>query len=383
MGLLLCASACAGTAGTNQGNGSDASQDVTVTPDVSVEDTVAPPIDRPEPIDRLEPIDLVTAPDVPPDAGPTVVDAPDASPDVVVVADVTDARADVVDVTTAPDAGVSQCLAAAAMLPATPRFAFASERDGNFEVYTMNANGTGLRRLTFDSAADDSPFLSRDGTLVVFESDRNGGRDKIFTMRSDGTDVRQITSGEFIYFDPELSGDNNWIGYTHNTNSTTELYVVRVDGTGATNVSNAPDTSEIYATLSPDGGRVAYAQHNQAGTVADIYVRTVATGALQQLTTHPAVDTAPSFSPDGRRIAFTSARDGNNEIYVMNADGTGQTRLTNDPAEDNQAVFVGDRIAFVSLRAGNPEIFLMNADGTGQTNITCNPARDAFEVNYR
>ena len=78
------------------------------------------------------------------------------------------------------------------------------------------------------------------------------------------------------------------------------------------------------------------------------------------------------------RIAFYSGRDLNREIYVMNADGSGQTNLTNNAADDRYPAWSPDgiRIAFSSSRDGNQEIYVMNADGSGQTNLTNNPAPD-------
>src|SRR5262249_46194546 len=92
----------------------------------------------------------------------------------------------------------------------------------------------------------------------------------------------------------------------------------------------------------------------------------------------PQSDTRPSFSRDGTRIAFESDRDGNEEIYVMNADGTGQTRLTNNFVEDSDPSFSPDgaRIAFESGRDGNLEGCVMNADGTAPTRLTNNAADD-------
>ena len=89
-------------------------------------------------------------------------------------------------------------------------------------------------------------------------------------------------------------------------------------------------------------------------------------------------DRDAAWSADGRLIAFMSERDGNAEIYVMNADGTGQTRLTNDPGFDADPTFSPDgQIAFNSTRdGGNPEIYVMNGDGTGQTRLTFDPAAD-------
>jgi len=89
-------------------------------------------------------------------------------------------------------------------------------------------------------------------------------------------------------------------------------------------------------------------------------------------------DSYPVFSPDSTQIVFTSARDGNGEIYVMNADGSGQTRLTNNPADACRPVWSpdGTRIAFSSDRDGNWEIYIMNADGSRVTRLTDNPAND-------
>jgi dipeptidyl aminopeptidase/acylaminoacyl peptidase len=75
------------------------------------------------------------------------------------------------------------------------------------------------------------------------------------------------------------------------------------------------------------------------------------------------------------KIAFETNRDGNLEIYSMNPDGSGQTNLTNDPAEDTDPVWSpdGTRIAFVKASEGHRNIYVMNADGSGQTNLTPGP----------
>jgi Tol biopolymer transport system component len=98
-----------------------------------------------------------------------------------------------------------------------------------------------------------------------------------------------------------------------------------------------------------------------------------------RLTTNPAIDTSPAWL--GTRIAFASTRDGNSEIYVMNADGTAVTRLTTNPASDAAPAGSpdGQRIAFASTRDDpNSEIYVMNADGTAVTRLTTNPASDTF-----
>ena len=91
------------------------------------------------------------------------------------------------------------------------------------------------------------------------------------------------------------------------------------------------------------------------------------------LSSNPAADMFPSFAPSGGLIAFTSFRDGGNgEIYVMNADGSDQTRLTTSPGTDTQPTWSpdGQQIAFRTDRDGDWEIYVMNADGSGQTNVS-------------
>ena len=97
-----------------------------------------------------------------------------------------------------------------------------------------------------------------------------------------------------------------------------------------------------------------------------------------RLTVHPARDVEPAWSPDGSRIAFVSDRDGNDEIYVMNADGSNPVRLTTGPSSDFGPAWSPDgaRIAFATDRDGNAEIYLMNADGTGLTRVTNDPEED-------
>ena len=88
--------------------------------------------------------------------------------------------------------------------------------------------------------------------------------------------------------------------------------------------------------------------------------------ALVNLTNNPAYDDAPAGSPDGTKIAFSSARNGNSEIYVMNSDGTGVTRLTNTAANNFRPTWSpdGTKLAFVTDRDGAFVIYTMNADGS-------------------
>ena len=89
---------------------------------------------------------------------------------------------------------------------------------------------------------------------------------------------------------------------------------------------------------------------------------------------------APAWSRDGRTIVFVSWRDGNGEVYAMDADGSEPRNLTQDPAKDVRPAWSPDgrRIAFVSRRDGNSEVYVMNADGSGKRNLTRDRASDDY-----
>lgn len=127
-------------------------------------------------------------------------------------------------------------------------------------------------------------------------------------------------------------------------------------------LSSMPSAS---ASLAGAEGRIAFVSDRDGSR--EIYVMNPDGSGQTRLTTDPAADTSPSWSPDGARIAFTSDRDGNNEIYVVNSDGSGQTRLTNNPAADGWPSWSpdGSKIIFTSDRDGNSEIYVMDSDGTG------------------
>jgi Tol biopolymer transport system component len=119
--------------------------------------------------------------------------------------------------------------------------------------------------------------------------------------------------------------------------------------------------------------RIAFVSNREGNT--DIYVMNADGSQQTRLTNNPANDTDPTWSPDGQRIAFVSDRDGIENIYMMNADGTHQVRLTNNPLNTSGDYAPtwspdGRHIAFVSNRAGRYDIYMMNTDGSHQTRLT-------------
>ncbi len=256
---------------------------------------------------------------------------------------------------------------------AAGKIAFVSTRDGNHEIYVMNADGSGQTRLTTDSGRDGNPAWSPDGKRIAFSRDRDDNVD-IYVMNADGSGLTRLTYDAARDQLPAWSPEGTRIAFQAGRDGIGQIYVMNADGSEQNNLTDSPDW-EGYPAWSPDG-RIAIASTRDRN--CDVYVVNADGSGLTRLTTDPADDRYAAWSPDGRRIAFTSDRDGNLEIYVMNADGTGLTRLTRDPSQDQAPSWSldGKRIAFTSWRDGNAEIYVMNADGSGLVRLTTNPATD-------
>ena len=212
------------------------------------------------------------------------------------------------------------------------RIAFYSERDGNAEIYVMNADGTGVTRLTNTRADEGYPAWSPDGRTLSFDSDRDGNFD-VFAMNDDGTNVRPITR-----------------------------HAAR----------------DVSATWAP-GGAIAFMSDREGGGF-DIYTAAADPSAAAKRLTHTGSAWFPVFSPDGRTLAFHVGRD----VHTMPVDGGAPRRLTVDPANGMYPTWSpgGERIAFGSGRNGKTEIFTMNADGGNQKLLVSMARGDAVDPRW-
>jgi len=271
----------------------------------------------------------------------------------------------------------------AAFPGANGKIAFDSDRDGNEEVYVMNADGTGQTRLTNNPAFDGIPVWSSDGTKITFSSMRDGDFE-VYAMNADGTGQTNITNnpGQNDY-NSSWSPDGTKIVFTSLRDGNSEIYVMNADGSGQTNITNN-SAWEDEAVWSPDGTKIAFSTDRTGGNPQDheIFVMNPDGSGQTNITNNSEPDGSPDWSPDGTKITFNKRVGLNHEIYVMNADGTGQTNLTNSPTNEGTTVWSpdGTKIAYAGYRddANNQDIYVMNADGTGQTRLTNDPAYDSY-----
>jgi Tol biopolymer transport system component len=261
---------------------------------------------------------------------------------------------------------------------ANGKIVFTTTRDGNFEIYVMNADGTGQGRLTDNAADDYNPAWSPDGTKIAFASNRDGNFE-IYVMHADGSGQTRITNNPGSDVEPAWSPDGSKIAFASDRTGNSAIYVMNPDGTAQTRLAGdgAYDFSPAW---SPDGSRIAF----MSGP--DIFVMNRDGSATVRLTTTglSSGNQLPAWSPDGRKVAFTSNREGHFEIYVMNADGSDQTRLTTATTIDYDPGWSpdGSKIIFESAYHGNGEIVVMNADGTGRTQLTNDGEGDDLEPDW-
>jgi Tol biopolymer transport system component len=293
------------------------------------------------------------------------------------------------------------------------RIAFTSFRNGSFDLYVMNADGSKQRRLTPERSTRPrvlSPAWSPDGRRIAFE----GGR------------------GACVL-------DYHYVGGRNAGTGDVDIVVANVDGNGLLVVTDGPGV-DCAPVWSPDGRKIAFQRslgHKEGDRVVgvdyDVYVVNT-DGSEERNLTDDALSVRPMWSPDGQEIAFWSGPDGAGGIYVMHGDGSDRRLVARNHglvawSPDGKKILLlrgghqvcrapclggggstkasvvvanvdgsglrnltriwagngstpswspdGRKIVFVNDRAGNPEIYVMNADGSGQRNLSRHPGHDS------
>jgi len=231
---------------------------------------------------------------------------------------------------------------------------FESDSESFSDIYRMNRDGSGLRRLTQNKEGNFEPALSPDGAQIAFVSSRDGDPE-IYRMRADGTGQERLTAFHREDWGPRWSPDGKRIAFLSDREGRTRIFIMNADGTklsaltspGASEGSRglSPSSgagasgaeregaSELEPAWSPDGARVAYITRG-VGKKSRVWVAHVGTGQNKPLTGGAHGDESPAWSPDGKYLVFSSDRAGDPELYLMRADGTGQTRLTHAKGPD-------------------------------------------------
>ena len=267
------------------------------------------------------------------------------------------------------------------------RVAFASDRRRNVDLYLLELPGGQLRRLTSSPAADLSPAWAPDGRRLAFRSDRDGN-DEVYVMNADGSRQRNLTRNPASDYSPAWSPDGRRIAFATARADPTgnDLWLMDADGAHPRPLVRQDGIDE-YPVWSPDGSRLAFnctlgrVLPSQVGDFEVCVVNADGSG-LRRITDAPGISGAGGWSPDGRRVVFASSRDQDpdgvsacGDLYLMDADGSHLTRLTDGPASDCGPSFTPDgrHILFSSDRAnpgGDSDLYAMNPDGSAVTWLT-------------
>lgn len=176
--------------------------------------------------------------------------------------------------------------------PDGQRITFVSSRDGGWDIYSMNFDGSDVRRLTEDSAKDSMPAWSPNGRRIAFTSER-GGQPDIWVMNADGSNLVRLTDSEAHDVYPAWSPDGSQITFASNRSGNLEIYVMDVDGRNLRNLTNSP-FDENYPAWSPDGNWIAFSRFT---TNNEIFVITITGDHLTNLTNNSSADWAPVWLP--------------------------------------------------------------------------------------
>lgn len=274
---------------------------------------------------------------------------------------------------------------AASLEPSKVQHIFVGERGPDFFFKTRQLTRREVN-LTQNPADDLHPAWSPDGSTIAFASNRDGSYD-IWLMNTDGSNLRKLTTDPANELYPAWNASGNRIAFVSNRTGQNEIFYIDVVTGRESQVTRNVGTPR-HPTWDPGGGRIAFENVGPGGT--KIWVINIDGSGARPLTGGPSIDTAPEWSRDGRFIVFSSnGRDANGDgqidgivatphIWVMNPDGTGQTQVTfgnaidRDPAwlVDPRTGSVSERIIFSSNRDGSFDLFVVNRDGSGLANVS-------------
>jgi len=265
---------------------------------------------------------------------------------------------------------------------------FLTTRDGNFEIYSMTADGKKITNLTNNKALDFWSSWSPNGKFILFYSNRDGNNE-IYRMDEDGKNPINLSNHPSNDYLPEWSPDGNKIAFTSDRDhKSREIYTMNKDGSEVVRVTENEFFEEV-PTWSVDGTKILFTRQikekddTSHAANGEIFIMDADGTNEKRLTFKKGYDSGAKFSPDGKRIAFYGpTEDKNFELFIMNSDGSNVINLTNDVLEDYSPSWSPDGkwIAYSSGTSEQYDVWVINVETRVKIRLTNVPKRNETPV---
>ncbi len=252
------------------------------------------------------------------------------------------------------------------------RLAFAAYRHGNWDIYSVDASGGDLRRMTTHPGQDRAPAWSPDGRRLAFQSRRDDNWD-IYVVDARGGPPVRLTTDPHYDGAPSWSPDGQRIAFESYRAGDLDVFVMNADGSGQINLTAGERQGDCDPAWSPDGQRLAFTSWRFGDK--DVFVMDADGGNVRQLTDTPQPQGSPVWSPDGQRLAIVVRDYGSREVYEIEVDappasGGAARRLTWFTSDDSPAWSPdGQRLAFISRSKNDAEeerLLVLDPEAVGQ-----------------
>lgn len=261
---------------------------------------------------------------------------------------------------------------------ARPDLAFVSTRDGDYAIFEMNADGGAQHRLTPREVDASSPARlffqiepawSPDASQIAFSSSRTGTSD-LYVMDADGTGTRRLTSGKQNDSHPTWSRDGTRLAFERDG----DIYVMNADGSGAQRISDTT-AEEREPAWSPDGTWIAYVRRTPGTAVRELWLMRPDGSERRGLTSQNATVATPAWSPDSARIVFASNKDDVYALFTIGLDGKGLRSVVATAADNFEPSWSPDGGTVAYFEDG--AIFTVELGGGDVKKLTDNENNDS------
>ena len=255
---------------------------------------------------------------------------------------------------------------------ASTELTFVSNREGNTEIYVMDADGGNARRATANGSINNFPSWTPDGDAIVYTSYRHRNEPRLYlSTRGRGRPGQLLAKlkGRSFYRG-KFSPSGQLLGLVMSDNGASDIYTARPDGEKLRRLTRN-GAIDISPEWSPDGKQLAFVSDRTGAP--QIYVMNADGGEVRRLTFDGSYNTNPAWSPDGRWIAYESQLEGQFDIWLIDPSGEGSgVPLVANPRSDEAPAWSPDsrKIAFSSRRRGLADIYVMDFNGENLLRLT-------------